>query len=251
MSIKLIEPKWPVPNNIKSYCTTRQGGFSVSPFDSFNLALHVGDNQQTVIKNRELLSKQLHQTGAPFWLEQVHSCDAVEVNSRAYLAGYDGLPPKADASFTRIKKTPCIIMTADCLPVLLANRQGTWVAAIHAGWRGLAGGIIQRTIENYSGESNELIAWMGPAISQRYFEVGEEVRRQFVNLDSLNAMAFVDGEAGKFWCDIYQLARNIFVHYKVDSYGGDFCSYKNTDLFYSFRRDGETGRMASLIWMDS
>jgi len=247
-----LKVDWPAPAKIKAFCTTRMGGYSLPPFDSFNLADHVGDQVEQVIKNRGKLKSDLGLPSSPFWLDQIHSCNLVNAdliedpakgkNQRANL--------QADACYASIANKVCAVMTADCLPLLFCNKQGDWIAAIHAGWRGLADGIVQKTIEAYPRNPSDLIAWMGPAITQSHFEVGENVRIEFIESDSNNSDAFKPLGNNKYLCDIYLIARKIFDRYSVKSFGGGICSYDESSLFFSYRRDGKTGRMASLIWID-
>jgi len=247
-----LKVDWPAPDNIKAFCTTRIGGVSLPPFDSFNLANHVGDQSERVIGNRNKLQSDLELNESPMWLEQIHSCNLVNIDliddQEASVTRQKML--QADASFTSKANNICTVMTADCLPLLLCNKQGNWVAAAHAGWRGLADGIVEKTIETYTGNSSDLLAWMGPSISQSYFEVGEEVKAEFIQADTTNLGAFKSLDDKKYLCDMYLIARKIFDRYNIQSFGGNRCSYAESSLFYSYRREGKTGRMASLIWID-
>jgi YfiH family protein len=240
--LSFIEPDWPAPSNIKAYTTTRQGGASQMPYDSFNLADHVTDNPIDVQANRQRLIAQLALPNEPCWLTQVHGVEVVEAN----------IPqPIADAAYSITPNTICAVLTADCLPILICNRAGTHVAAIHAGWKGLAAGIIEETIKTLNLPGEELLAWLGPAIGPNTFEVGPEVRNLFLQHDPHAELAFHPSKNGRWLADIYQLARlRLFSSGVTAVYGGDFCTYTDTDRFFSYRRDGEkTGRMASLIWM--
>lgn len=241
-----IEPDWPAPANVHAVTTTRHGGASQPPFDSFNLATHVGDDIQRVLANRRLLSDLLDLPAEPAWLDQVHGCDAVE-------AGRVREECRADAVFSRQPGQVCAVLTADCLPILLCNRAGTEVAAVHAGWRGLAGGVIESVLAGLRSGPAEIIAWLGPAIGPRAFEVGEEVRQAFLEQPCHQPQAeqaFKPGRAGRWQADLYQLARQRLAAQGVTGiYGGSRCTFTESGMFYSYRRDGVTGRMASLIWI--
>jgi len=247
-----LKVDWPAPSNIKAFCTTRIGGSSLPPFDSFNLANHVEDQSGQVVENRNKLKRDLGLNDSPVWLEQIHSCNLINLDLMdeqiENVSSEDKL--QADASFTTKTNKICTVMTADCLPLLLCNKQGNWIAAVHAGWRGLGDGILEKTIETYTGNSSDLLAWVGPAISQSHFEVGEEVKDEFTKADTANLEAFISLDDNKYLCDMYLIARKIFNRYNIESFGGDRCSFAESSLFYSYRRDGQTGRMASLIWID-
>ncbi|MCW8930697.1 MAG: peptidoglycan editing factor PgeF [Gammaproteobacteria bacterium] len=244
-----------MPDNIKSLQTTRVGGCSQAPFDTFNLAEHVEDNFVDVKKNRHLLSKVL--PTEPKWLNQVHSDIVVDASSSV-------IGVNADGSFTTKNRIVSVVMTADCLPVLISNRQGTGVAAIHAGWRGLASGILEQGVKKLlvasHSQPEDLLVWFGPAIGPEIFEVGDDVRQIFLRnvFDDLNASScFIakdktnDSKEIKWLADIYQLARLRLSAIGVENFfGGTYCTYKESDQFYSYRRDGKTGRMASLIWIE-
>lgn len=236
-----IRPDWPAPINVKAIQTTRKGGFSVSPYQSFNLGAHVQDDGLAVAKNRQLLSQYL--PSEPVWLNQVHGVEVV--NAAKSLCLQD-----ADASFSKAKNVVCVTMTADCLPVLLCNQQGTAVAAIHAGWRSLCDGVIEATIKSLGIHAEDLMAWLGPAIGPKAFEVGEEVRKAFMTQDAQAEMAF--NPSGDKWLgDLYLIARQRLNKQGVTKiYGGGECTYRNLDQYFSFRRDGVTGRMATMIWFE-
>jgi len=246
-----IEPHWPVPGRVRAAITTRVSGASAAPYDRFNLAMHVGDKRQDVEANRRQLMRELGITGGIQWLEQVHGTRVVE-------AAGDGRVITADGCFTGASGLACAVLTADCLPVLLCDRSATRVAAVHAGWRGLAAGILRSAIGQFSAPAGELLAYLGPAISQPHFEVGVEVLEAFyaaaVNVQHLQAVsaAFAPGidRPMKFHADLYRLARAELTALGLRQiYGGHYCSYADSRRFYSFRRDGQTGRMASLIWL--
>ena len=219
--------------------TTRRKGVSKSPFDSFNLATHVDDNLEDVLENRRLLATKLNLPTEPFWLEQIHSNCAVKVSA-------DLILPKADASFSNQKNVVCAVMTADCLPVLMCSTDGTQIAAIHAGWRGLANGIISNTVAAL--KTTDLIVWLGAAIGAESFEVGDDVRDTFLKKSTNYSMAFKKKDS-KWLADIYQLARIELAHLGITQvFGGEFCTMTDAKRFYSYRRDNRTGRMATLIW---
>lgn len=241
-NIRLITPCWPVKPQIKAVATTRIGGVSEAPFDTCNLALHVGDNENHVEQNRQRLQEQLALAQPPYWLNQVHGTRVVDLPAAPN--------SEADASYTNQANTPCVVMTADCLPVLFCNIEGTEVAAAHAGWRGLAAGVLEQTVNRFESTPSQLMAWLGPAISLRAFEVGDEVKDAFIQDDPTCAKAFQRGNVGKWYADIYELAR-VRLHSAgvAQIYAGDYCTFTDKSLFYSYRRDGKTGRMASLIWI--
>lgn len=235
-----IHPDWPAPAHVHALVTTRIGGVSQPPYDSFNLASHVGDAAETVAANRERL--RAYCPSAPKWLNQVHG------RAVARADGLDGLV-EADASVAFEAGTVCAVLTADCLPVLFCDRQGTRVAAAHAGWRGLAAGVLEATVEAMRCQAGEVLAWLGPAIGPQAFEVGEEVREVFVRDLAASAAAFVCEQPGKWKADLYALARLRLERSGVTSvYGGGECTFTDRARFYSYRRDGTTGRMAALIW---
>lgn len=246
-----IAPDWPAPANVRSCITTCHGGISLPPYASNNLGLHVGDSAQAVAYNRQHLSEQLGLLQSPQWLEQIHGVKVVEAHS-------DGLVRTADGSYTTQPGLACLVMTADCLPILLCDKQGTQVAALHCGWRSLAGGICERGLEKFSGARSDVLAYLGPAISQAHFEVGIDVLEAFFaaarsvhHADEI-AAAFITGARPlHFYADIYALARAELNALGVKAiYGGDYCTYADEARFYSFRRDKTTGRMASLIWLE-
>ncbi|KAB2933690.1 MAG: peptidoglycan editing factor PgeF [Candidatus Contendobacter sp.] len=239
----LIFPNWPAPVQVRAISTTRHGGISSPPYDSLNLAEHVGDDPACVAANRRRLAAAVGYLAEPAWLEQVHGTNVID-------AGTIREPVAADAAWTRAAGRPCVVMTADCLPVLLCDRAGTMVAAAHAGWRGLAGGVIAATVGEMKVPPTELLAWLGPAIGPDAFEVGEEVRAAFVALDGANASCFKPSPAGRWLADIYGLARRQLRRLGVSAvYGGEFCTFGESERFFSYRRESRTGRMATLIWL--
>ncbi|QLK62510.1 polyphenol oxidase [Enterobacteriaceae bacterium Kacie_13] len=241
----LIRPQWPQPASVRSCATTREGGISLPPFDSFNLGSHVGDNPQHVIANRLRLIALGDLPAAPHWLEQVHGTNVVRLTLNAPLIS----TLIADAAYTCEPGVVCAAMTADCLPVLFCSLAGDEVAAAHAGWRGLCAGVLENTVACFSADPKNVIAWLGPAIGPAHFEVGAEVREAFMAVDPESSRAFVPAGA-KFMADIYQLARLRLQSVGVSAiYGGEYCTVSDKSKFYSYRRDGITGRLASLIWL--
>lgn len=235
-------PDWPVPVGVHAATTLRTGGLSSGCYASFNLALHVGDDPDVVKQNRALLRSVLQLPSEPIWLNQVHSSIAVEAKS-------DLANNEADASYTDQPGIVCVVMTADCLPLLVCSRDGQRIAAIHAGWRGLLHGIISNTINKLG--TTDVLIWLGSAIGSMTFEVGPEVRSAFINKSSVNADAFQQKNGDKWLADIYQLARLELASLGIDNiYGGDFCTVTDKERFYSYRRDNVCGRMATLIWRD-
>jgi len=240
---QFIIPDWPAPENIRAAVTTRKGGYSQSPFNSFNLGDHVDDDPETVKKNRRLLNEILSLPNEPAWLEQIHTTNVVNAEKVEGSA-------RADASYTAQKNAVCVVMTADCLPVFFCSEDGSEVAVAHAGWRGLAAGILEATVEKMNSPAQAIMAWMGPAIGPDNFEVGEEVRDAFMQQNSETENAFQKNKKGKWLADIYSLARVRLKQSGVQNIsGGGFCTYQNAEQFFSYRRDGKTGRMGSLIWI--
>lgn len=236
----IIKPDWPAPENVFAASTTRQGGVSLAPFDSFNLAQHVGDLPKDVEKNRTILRETLALPSEPLWLNQTHSSDVST-----------GASCEADAAYTHEKNTPLVIMTADCLPILLCDTQGIEIAAIHAGWRGLAHGVVENTLKHFSAKPENILAWLGPAIGPSAFEVGQDVYDAFIQHDTQAVQNFTTKANGKYLCDIYGLAKqrlNLLGVQQIS--GGDFCTYTDKQRFYSYRRDQRTGRMAHLICLN-
>lgn len=237
-----IVPDWPAPKNVRTLQTTRIGGVSVAPYDSFNLGEHVGDVPLAVASNRQLLASLM--PSEPVWLEQVHG---IEVEN----ADVAACRPQADACIARHHGSVCVVMTADCLPVLLCDEDGTVVGAAHAGWKGLAAGVIEATVKAMNVSPHKLLAWFGPAISQQAFEVGKEVRDIFIAQNPQAAEAFLPGAEGKWLADIYLLAHQRLHALGISRvYGGERCTFSEADNFYSYRRDGVTGRQGSFIWLE-
>ncbi len=234
-----IVPQWPAPARVCALQTSRHGGTSLSPYDSLNLGTHVGDAAACVAANRQLLQAVL--PGKPLWLQQVHGTVVVEAEQ--------GGQPNADASIAREAGVVCAVLTADCLPLLLCDDAGSVVGAVHAGWRGLAAGVIEAAVHAMEVAPTEVMAWLGPAIGPQAFEVGENVRAAFLQHDRAADSAFVP-RADKYLADLYLLARQRLEELGIKRiYGGEFCTYTDSGRFYSYRRDGQTGRMASMIWL--
>lgn len=241
MTLPLILPDWPAPARVRACVTTRLGGVSAPPYDSFNPASHVGDDAQAVAANRALLQALL--PAAPRWLDQVHGCDVLDADRQP-----GGV---ADAAVACLPGRVCAVLTADCLPVLFCSTRGTVVAAAHAGWRGLAGGVLARTVERMGCPAGDILAWLGPAIGPAAFEVGPEVRAAFVERLPGADDAFRPGHGDRLFADIYHLARLELALAGVQAvFGGGLCTVGQPGLFHSYRRDGRSGRMASLIWLE-
>ncbi|PSL14283.1 hypothetical protein CLV44_1086 [Marinobacterium halophilum] len=242
--MKLIRPAQPLAPGVAALTTTRDGGVSLAPWDSLNLGDHVGDDPTAVAENRRRLQQAL-QLGQPQWLSQVHGVQVVEARA-------DGVVREADGCWTRTPGVVCTVMTADCLPVLFADAQGTCVAAAHAGWRGLLNGVLEATLDVFD-DPAQVRAWLGPAIGPTAFEVGPEVRAAFLAADAGAELAFKPspGHAGHWLADLYALARRRLLAAGVTTVrGGDYCTHDEHERFFSYRRDGKTGRMASLIWIE-
>ena len=251
----MIRPDWPAPDNVQALTTTRQGGVSRGPWASLNLADHVGDDPLAVQENRSCLRRVLELPAEPVWLKQVHGDCVIETES--FLAGSDACAavprreqPEADASVARAPGQVSAVLTADCLPALFCDRKGRCVAAAHAGWRGLEAGVLERTVRVMGVDPGELLVWLGPAIGPQVFEVGDEVRAAFTARHAQAANAFTPSSPGHWLADLYQLARIRLAGIGVQAvYGGDRCTFSEAETFYSYRRDGVTGRMATLIWL--
>ena len=242
-------PNWPAPKNVQALQTTRRGGTSVGSYESFNLGDHVGDAPLAVERNRILLEPLL--PSEPVWLKQVHGISVVDAADAACC-------PEADACVSAHPGAVCVVMTADCLPLLLCDQNGSVVAAVHAGWRGLCDGVIEQTAQAMKVPSDTLMAWLGPAISAQAFEVGDEVRDAFMSRQPEAATAFVPfspetqkaGTGKKWQADIYKLARLRLQALGITQiYGGDLCTHTDRASFFSYRRDGVTGRMGTFIWL--
>lgn len=236
-----LVPDWPAPANVRALATTRHGGVSVTPYASLNLGGHVGDDPLAVAANRARLREML--PSEPVWLNQVHGAGIVNA------AQAEGVP-QADGSYSRKPGTVCAVLTADCLPVLLCDRAGTVVAAAHAGWRGLANGVVEAAVQSMAVDTGDILAWLGPAIGPEAFEVGGEVREAFMRLAPEAELAFQPHKDGKWLADIFLLARQRLARVGVSRvFGGGECTCRDRERFYSYRREGATGRMGSLIWL--
>ena len=253
MADNFIIPGWPAPAQVKSAITLRSGGTSRAPFDSNNLALHVDDRAADVQQNRRNLIAALRLPASPLWLNQCHGTELVYLPKTQQAA-------TADGSYSDRVDTVCAILTADCLPILFCNQSASQVAAVHAGWRGLCGGILRKMVATFKHSPDQVMAYLGPAIGPQVFEVGAEVMDAFVrnaqNESHRQAVskAFkpVDGDPEKYLADLYALARaELTASGVIDIYGGNYCSYSDSERFYSFRRESKTGRNASLIWLQS
>lgn len=245
--IDWIVPDWPSPKNVNAIFTTRKGGVSKNingAYASLNLAAHVDDDPDAVLQNRAYLRRYL--PNDPCWLTQVHGSRPVWLDSDCEIL-------EGDAAMSRQSGVVCAVLVADCLPVLLCDLAGSVIGIVHAGWRGLVGGIIENTITEMRefSQSEQIIAWLGPAIGPKYFEVGEEVWKEFIEQDSRAASAFTPGkEEGKWHANLFDLARKRLAYSGIKQvYGGDICTFSDATRFYSYRRDGVTGRMAGLLWM--
>jgi len=237
-----IVPGWPAPKRVRALCTTRHGGASGGIYGTFNVGVAVGDDPALVAENRARLRSLL--PGDPVWLKQVHGTRVVNADEVHAIV-------EADACMTRSAGTVLAIQAADCMPVLLADRSGSVIAAAHAGWRGLASGVIENAVAAMKIAPANVLAWLGPAISGAAYEVGQDVYDAFTGADPTAATAFVAHGHGKYLVDLYTLARQRLARLGVASvHGGSYCTFGDTDRFYSYRREGITGRMVALIWIE-
>ncbi len=242
--IQIIEPEWPAGARIRALTTTRSGGVSVGPYASLNLATHVGDEPATVQYNRRLLEEYLGLPAAPQWLEQVHGIDVITATA-------GGEPVQADGSVARRPGLVCAVLTADCLPILLCDRNGAEVAALHAGWRGLRQGLIKAALATVRTPAAEILAWIGPSISRRHYEVGPELRQDLLRIDARYA-DFFDARGTRWTLDLRALCEHELLAHDVHSiYHCHQCTYDDRQTFYSYRREQTCGRMATLIWIKS
>lgn len=248
-----IVPSWSAPASVRAFTTTRLGGCSQEPYQGLNVALHVGDDPKAVLQNRKQLVTEATLPAEPFWLTQVHGTRVLEhpVEPLVIERGLPSVAPEADASVAFETAQVCAVLTADCLPVLLCDRAGTKVAAVHAGWRGLCAGIIEAAVERIKIDPTHLMAWLGPAISVKHYEVGADVFEAFKPDE--RAQGFVKTGTDKWHCDLYVLARKRLKDLGLRAQaisGGDYCTYADP-RFYSYRRSGLTGRMVTLIWLEA
>jgi YfiH family protein len=245
MSRAWIRADWPADARIVAGTTLREGGASSGTYRSFNIADHVGDDPAAVASNRRRLQEFAGIAAEPLWLQQVHGSVAVRNPAR-------GTKPVADAAYCNRPGETCVVMTADCLPVLFASQDAREIAAAHAGWRGLCAGILEATVAHFEAPGEQLMAWLGPAISREAFEVGDEVRQAFVDIDAAAASCFEQNERGRWQADLYALARQRLAACGITAvYGGTHCTFGNSSRFFSYRRDGQCGRMASFITLPS
>jgi polyphenol oxidase len=255
--LEWLTPDWPAPATVRALSTLRSGGVSGPPYASLNLGSHVGDDARAVAGNRRALRDAARLPAEPVWLEQVHGTHVMDLDSQIP-AGSTGAasPAPADAAVTRQPGRVCAILTADCLPVLLASDAGDRVGAAHAGWRGLAAGVIEATVAALGAPPRQLLAWLGPAIGPRHFEVGAEVREEFLRRaaagdTAADDAAFVPNARGRYTADLYALTRHRLRRLGVERiYGGGECTYADDARYFSHRRDGRSGRQATLIWLE-
>lgn len=246
--LHLITPNWSAPAHIKAFSTTRINGVSEGPYQGLNLGLHVEDDPKLVIENRQQLTAQLNLPSPLCWLEQTHSTRLIKIVDDSK----QGV--EADAAWTVQQRQTCVVMTADCLPVLMTNKQGSFVCAIHAGWRGLCDGIIEKSLTEICNELNidsrDCLIWLGPCIGKNAFQVGGEVRDEFIAQDAQAVTAFTVYQ-DRYLADLHQLARLRLAPFNVaEITASEQCTFSEPTLFYSYRRDGKTGRLATLIYID-
>lgn len=247
MTVPVLEPVWAAPPQVHAAFSLRSGGTSEPPWDSLNLGVHVGDDPAAVAENRRRLAHALGLPSEPIWLDQVHGAEVVEIDATNRPA--PGERPRADAIVTRSSAVVLAIQVADCLPVLFSSRDGRVLGAAHAGWRGLAAGVLEATVAAMGAPASEIVAWMGPSIGPSHFEVGEEVREAFLVSQRDAAMAFSPNPRGRWQCDLPALARGRLAALGVGRVdGGEWCTVADPVRFFSHRRDQRTGRMAALIW---
>jgi YfiH family protein len=246
--LQVIAPDWPAPPAVSAAFTLRMGGVSAAPFDSLNVGAHVGDAGAAVTENRRRVRARLRLPVEPSWLEQVHGIEVADLDAAC---GRASAPQRtADAAIARAAGSVCVMQVADCMPVLFAARDGCAVAAAHAGWRGLAAGVLEATVARLAIAPAGLIAWLGPAIGPAHFEVGGEVRAAFLAHDAAAAAAFTANTRGRWQCDLSALARRRLKVAGVSAvFGGRWCTYSDPLRFFSYRRAGQCGRMAALIWL--
>jgi YfiH family protein len=254
VNLEWLTPQWPAPTAVEALSTLRGGGVSLRPYASLNLGAHVGDDPAAVLANRHRLRVAAELPAEPTWLSQVHGARVLDLDAPGVLGGgavgADGALGPADAAVTRRPGRICAILAADCLPVLFAADSGEAVGAAHAGWRGLAGGVLEATVQALGVPPPTLLAWLGPAIGPRHFEIGPEVRDELLKGDAGAEAAFTMNARGRFMADLGALARRRLARLGIDrTYGGGECTYSQSATHFSHRRDGQTGRQASLIWL--
>jgi len=248
----VLIPDWPAPASVRAVSTTRLGGFSAGAFASLNLGLHVGDDSQAVNANRERLHGVANLPGAPVWLDQCHGTRVLDLDAELHKTpGHEATGREADAALARTPGLVCAVLTADCLPVLLTDAQGRRVAAVHAGWRGLAAGIIEAAVLALGDPSGGVLAWLGPCIGRNAFEIGPEVRDALLATDPGAGDCFEPGRGDRWHADLQALARRRLGALGVSSISASgLCTYSDPQRFFSHRRDGPCGRMATLIWRE-
>ena len=240
MNFSWIEADWPAPPGVVAGCTTRKGGVSTGNYASLNLGAHTGDQSSSVTTNRQRMQTECALPASPRWLKQVHGSKVVRTPETG---------TEADASVTAEVGVVCVVMVADCLPVLFVSDDGNEVAASHAGWRGLANGVLENTVSAFSASPANILAWLGPAISPDAFEVGDEVRQVFVDCDHEVEASFTRNDRGRWQADLYDLAKRRLLAIGISRiFGGGFCTFIDSERFFSYRRDGQCGRMASFIF---
>ncbi|MDD9998850.1 MAG: peptidoglycan editing factor PgeF [Rhodospirillaceae bacterium] len=259
----VIQPDWPAPARVRAASTLRVGGVSRGSYASLNLSMGVGDDEANVARNRRILSEMLNLPAEPLWIRQIHGTTVLNLDESDLPAATQHLeqrstgpssrnqPVAADGAVTSNSRQPCVVLTADCLPVLFCDTTGTRVAAAHAGWRGLAGGVLESAVRCMGVDPGQLLTWIGPGISQQAYEVGEDVLEQFVESNP-NAVAYFTGNAnGRWQADLYGLARLRLRTAGVEKiYGGGLCTHSDSERFFSHRREAPCGRMATLIWLN-
>ena len=244
MTVAVISPDWPAPAHVRAVATERGGGMSRGPYASLNLGTQVGDDPGLVAGNRRVLAADLELPEEPCWLEQVHGATVVDLDIES--------PGAADGVVTSTAERVCAVLTADCLPVLFSSTVAARIGVAHAGWRGLASGVLPAAVAAMGGDPNDLLVWLGPAIEPAAYEVGAEVRAVFVAADPDADACFTHNASGSWQADLYGLARRSLAAAGVSAiYGGNFCTYTETERFYSHRREAPCGRMATLIWLAS
>lgn len=247
-----ITPDWPAPPHVRAFVTTRAGGVSEGEYASLNLGMNGGDDAERVARNRAIV--RAHLPADPFFLAQVHGADVADAGTQPDAGtpslAENGGRPRVDAAVTSIASTVCVVLTADCMPVFFTNARGTRVAVAHAGWRGMAAGVLENTVRALESSPGEIVAWMGPAIGPDAFEVGPEVREAFLAFDGAAEAAFRSHRPGKFMADLYALARQRLARAGVTQvHGGGFCTFHEAGRFFSYRRVQKSGRMGAFIWM--
>jgi polyphenol oxidase len=246
-AIQVLRPEWSAAPSVHAAFTLRDGGVSAAPYATLNVGVHVGDAPAAVAENRRRVRAALNLPSEPVWIEQVHGTGVCDLDRAASSERLE-----ADAVVTTQAGRVCVVQVADCLPILLATRDGSMVGAAHAGWRGLAAGILEAVVRRFSVPARDIIAWIGPGIGQSCFEVGAEVRAAFEAHDSVAKSAFTPNSRGRYQCDLVALARQRLTAMDVDAvFGGRWCTYSDAARFFSHRRDGPSGRMAALVWCES